>query len=62
MTVNERLAHFELFQAFDAAVGARDKSSIVDVLMKARFTREQAEYTAATVLKNPERYGYHGRD
>lgn len=60
MTVNERLAHFELFPAFDAAVRARDKPGMVDVLMKAAFSREQAEYTATTVLKNPEHYGYHG--
>jgi hypothetical protein len=60
MTVNERLAHFELFPAFDAAVRARDKPGMLDVLMKAGFSREQAEYTAPTVLKNREHYGHDG--
>lgn len=33
MTVNERLHHFNLFPAFDAAVQARDRKRIVAVLM-----------------------------
>ena len=58
MTVNERLVHFGLFQEFDAAVRARDKSAVIAVLLKAKFTPQQAKYTATTVLSAPRRYGY----
>jgi hypothetical protein len=58
MTVNERLAHFGLFADFESAVRARDKSAVIAVLLKARFTVEQAEYTATTLLHAPYRYGY----
>ncbi|HLX27246.1 MAG TPA: hypothetical protein VKV24_02015 [Casimicrobiaceae bacterium] len=58
MTVNERLARFNSFPEFDAAIRSNDRQAVVDVLIKARFTVEQAEYTAATVLSNPRHYGF----
>ena len=58
MTVNEQLALHGLFAAFDAAVATRDKSKVVAVLLKAQFTPEQAEYTASSLLRSPEKYGY----
>jgi hypothetical protein len=58
MTVNERLAHFGLFAAFEAAMKARDKAAVVAVLLQAELTPEQADYTATTVLRSPARYGY----
>ena len=60
MTVNERLAHFGLFGPFEAAVKSRDKSAVVSVLLQAKFTPQQAEYTASTLLQSPERYGLGG--
>jgi hypothetical protein len=58
MTVNERLAHFDLFEAFDAAVLSRDLSKIVALLRKAKFSEEQAIYTAETILSDPAKYGF----
>ncbi|HJU23828.1 MAG TPA: hypothetical protein VJ891_15085 [Casimicrobiaceae bacterium] len=58
MSVNERLAHLNLFPEFDAAIRSNDKQAVIDVLIKARFTVQQAEYTATTVLNNPRRYGF----
>ena len=56
MTVNERLAHFDLFRAFDSAVAARDLSAVVSVLRQAKLTDQQAHQTAAAVLANPSHY------
>jgi hypothetical protein len=58
MTVNERLAHFHLFEAFDAAVLSRDLSKIAAVLRKAKLSEEQAIYTTETILSDPAKYGY----
>jgi hypothetical protein len=58
MTVNERLNHFGLVAAFDAAIRARDKAAAIKVLIQAGFSPEQAEQTASQTLKAPERYGY----
>jgi len=58
MTVNERLNHFGLVSEFDAAIRARNKDAAITVLTKAGFSPQQAQYTAARVLKAPERYGY----
>ena len=57
MTVNERLGHFGLFQAFDAAVESRDSSAVIDVLRKAKLTEAQALETASAVPDNPKFYG-----
>jgi hypothetical protein len=58
MTVNERLFHFGLVPAFDEAVRSRKLEAVIAVLRQARFSQSQAEYTATTLLANPERYGY----
>lgn len=58
MTVNERLYHFGLFELFDAAARARDVPAIVQALLQARFSEEQALYTASTLVADPKRYGY----
>jgi hypothetical protein len=58
MTVNERLSHFDLFASFDHAVKSQDLAALVQVLVQAQLSQEQAEYTARTVLANPERYGF----
>jgi len=57
MTGNERLFHFGLAGRFDEAARAEDVSAMVQVLLQARFTEEQALYTAKTVAANPEFYG-----
>ncbi|WP_159680525.1 hypothetical protein [Luteimonas sp. 9C] len=56
MTVNERLAHFGLFVAFDSAVASRDLSAVVRVLQQAKLTDQQAQQTAAAVFANPTHY------
>jgi hypothetical protein len=57
MTVNERLAHFGLFQAFDSAVETRQLSAVVEVLRRAKLTETEAQETATAVLANPSFYG-----
>lgn len=58
MTVNERLTHFGLIDAFDDAVRARDLAAVMDVLIQAEFSETQARETATAVLARPGRYGY----
>jgi hypothetical protein len=58
MTVNERLAHFGLFEAFDAAVASRQLDSIVSVLRQARLSERQALESAQAILSNPAHYGF----
>jgi hypothetical protein len=58
MTVNERLFHFGLMPTFDEAVRSRKIEAVIAVLRQAQFSQAQAEYTATTLLANPERYGY----
>jgi hypothetical protein len=58
MTVNERLHHFGLTPAFDEAVRSRKLEALIAVLRQAQFSQSQAEYTAITLLADPERYGY----
>ena len=58
MTVNERLHHFGLMPAFDEAVRSRKLEAVIAVLRQAQFSQSEAEYTATTLLANPERYGY----
>lgn len=57
MTVNERLYHFGLIEAFDTAVESRQLSSVVEVLRRAKLTEYQAQETASSVLANPSFYG-----
>ena len=57
MTVNERLSHFGLFEAFDSAVASRKLSAVVGVLLQAKLTDKQARETASAILKNPSHYG-----
>ena len=52
MTVNERLYILGLFEEFDAAVQAYDKSRIITVLKKAQLTESQALESAETILRN----------
>lgn len=57
MTVNERLGHFGLFQAFDSAVESRQLLAVVEVLQRAKLSEAQAMETASAVLANPTFYG-----
>ena len=59
MTVNERLLHCGLFPAFDAAMAARDRAAVIEVLRRANLTEEQAEITATATLANPAKYGFY---
>ena len=58
MTVNERLYHFNLFPAFEAAAKARDLQRLIGVLLEAKFTLAQATETATVLLADPRKYGY----
>ena len=58
MTVNERLVHFGLVAAFDAAVASGNLVEVVRVLEQAQLTASQAQETASAVLRHPERYGF----
>lgn len=58
MTVNERLFHYGLFDRFDAAVRAKDVPALVQVLLQAKFSEEQALQTAEAIAANPKRYGF----
>jgi hypothetical protein len=58
MTVNERLAHFHLFDALESAVASRRLSDVAKVLLDAKFTIEQAHQTATAILDNPTRYSF----
>ena len=58
MSVNERLFHLGLLNAFDAAVKLRQHSELVHLLVSAQLTESQAIQTATAVLENPKRYGY----
>lgn len=58
MTVNERLFRYGLFEQFDAAARAKDVPAMVQVLLAAKFSEEQALQTATAVAANPKRYGF----
>lgn len=58
MTVNERLWHFGLTDEYDSAIRSKNKELAIAVLQRAKFTREQAEFTTTTTLADPQRYGY----
>lgn len=58
MTVNERLFHYGLFESFDLAAKSRNFDALVHLLIQAKFSEEQAEQTARSLLDDPKRYGY----
>ena len=58
MTVNERLSHFNLFESFDNAARSQNLAVLVEVLIQARFSEEQANHTASALLANPKLYGF----
>ncbi len=58
MTVNERLWFFNLSDEFENCIKRKDENCAVGVLIRAKFTSEQAKETARSVLENPKYYGY----
>jgi hypothetical protein len=58
MTVNERLSDAGLLEQFDIAARARDRARLVELLVRAELSREQAEDTVRALLAHPRRYGY----
>jgi hypothetical protein len=58
MTLNERLVSAGLMQAFEAAARARDRSAMIEVLVSAALSAEEAARVADRVLANPKYYGY----
>lgn len=57
MTVNERLFAAGLMSDFEAAVRSRDRARIISVLTRVALSKEDAAFTADTILGNPARYG-----
>ena len=58
MTVNERLVVSGQIAAWDKAVIGRDRAKMIEILMAAEMTAEQAAFTTDTTLANPEKYGF----
>lgn len=58
MTVNERLAACNLFDAWDKAVSCRDQNEMIKILLKTAMTDEQAKETTKTIMSSPEQYGF----
>ncbi len=58
MTVNERLFEARLLDKFDQAVRERNKASMVSLLLRVDFNRDQAENAADSILENPKFFGY----
>jgi len=56
MTVNERLFSAGLRDRFDAAVRARDRARMLEVLRSVGI--EDADGTVDSILAAPERYGF----
>lgn len=61
MTVNERLFVAGLFKAWQAAVRARNRTKMLDLLSQvsdAELTRDVAIKCVDTMLADPAKYGY----
>ena len=58
MTVNERLFHFGLLEAFDVAARAKHRDKMIKMLVQARLSESQAIETTEAILNHPDRYGY----
>jgi hypothetical protein len=58
MTVNERLSHLGLADAFASAARARNRPAMIEVLIKAQLKEAQAKETTDAVLAQPRRYGF----
>jgi hypothetical protein len=58
MTVNERLFACGLLDDYEAAAKGRDRTKMIELLMDAAASREQAEWSVDTTLSNPSKYGY----
>jgi len=58
MTVNERLVMAGLIAAWDAAVGRRDRTGMIAVLMATELSEKQAVETTDAVLADPQKYGF----
>jgi hypothetical protein len=58
MNTNVRLCEARLFAQWDEAVRARDAAALVDILVRVAITEDGAKRIVATVLANPQRYGY----
>ena len=57
MTVNERLFAVGLLGAFDTAVRDRQKSKMVEILLRVQLSPDQADETASAILNDPAKYG-----
>lgn len=58
MTVNERLFALDLLPDFDQAALTRNKDELIKILLRARFSRQEALETTEALLLNPAKFGY----
>jgi hypothetical protein len=58
MTVNERLYVKGLFAQFGAAARRRDLPAMVELLLQVELSDADANAIAATMLRDPGKYGY----
>ena len=58
MTVNERLFEANLMSEFDEAAKNRDKTKMIEVLLKVELSKSQAEETSQAIINKPSMYGY----
>ena len=56
MTENERLFDAGLLDAFHIAAKARDRATLIRLLIEVHV--EDAAWSADTILRTPDRYGY----
>jgi hypothetical protein len=58
MTVNERLSVAGLFDQWDAAVNARNRTKMIAILKTVEMSEKYATMTTDKVLADPKFYGY----
>ena len=58
MTGNERLSTAGLFDAWDAAVKARDRAEMIVILCRVEYTEEGAAAAVDMIWANPAKYGF----
>jgi len=58
MDTNERLFEAGLLAQWNEAVSTRDAATMTEILIRVAITEEGAKQIVATVLANPQRYGF----
>jgi len=56
-TVNEKLSHSGLFDAFDKAISTDNRNMAADILIISGLSSTQATETVSEIISNPKLYG-----